>query len=355
LGTSAIEGMAWGVVLGGILQLAWQLPSMSRAGFFYRPLIDWRDPGLRRVVLLMGPAVVGNAAVQINVMVNTNLATYVVDPLRGPNGPVSWLGWAFRFMQLPLGVFGVALGSATLPAVSRSLATGDLDEFRRTLSRSLGVVFLLTVPSSVGLIVLGKHMIAAVYQSGKVNTYDTAQTALALSCYAVGLAGYAGIKILAPAFYAMHDSRIPMLVSLASIGVNLAAATLSLRYTELGHAGLALATSVVALFSFVSLFSFLRNRASGIYGKALASSTLRIVLASGGMGALIAALESVMDGRFGTGRMGALATLGVCIPAGFLFYGMVCRLLRLPEWDLAANAVLRPLRRVSGWGRDRIG
>ena len=146
----------------------------------------------------MGPAILGNAAVQINVMVNTNFASRIPG-----NGPVSWLGYAFRFMQLPLGLFGVAIASATLPSISRSAGAGNFEEFRRTLSRSLGMVFLLTVPSSVGLIVLGNTMIGAIYQGGKFHAFDTQQTALALSCYAVGLAGYSALKVLNPAFYAL--------------------------------------------------------------------------------------------------------------------------------------------------------
>ena len=117
---------------------------------------DWKHPGLVRIFTLMVPAILGNAAVQINVMVNTNFASSISDPVRGMDGAVSWLGYAFRFMQLPLGLFGVAIGSATLPSISRSAAAGNMDEFRRTLSKSLGMVFLLTVPSSMGLAVLGK-------------------------------------------------------------------------------------------------------------------------------------------------------------------------------------------------------
>src|SRR6202795_3639922 len=184
----------------------------------------------------MVPAILGNAAVQINVMVNTNFASTIVDPVRGMDGPVSWLSYAFRFMQLPLGLFGVAIASATLPSISRSAAAGNLDEFRRTLSRSLGLVFLLTVPSSIGLAALGEPMIAAIYQGGKFQLSDTRQTALALSCYAVGLTGYAAVKVLAPAFYALGNARAPMIVSLLSIGINYLAASTMVRVA--GHAGL---------------------------------------------------------------------------------------------------------------------
>ena len=220
-----IEGMAIGVVLGGALQLIWQLPSLHRLGFHFRATLDWADPGLQRILRLMVPAILGNAAVQINVMVNTNFASTISDPIRGLDGPVSWLSYAFRFMQLPLGLFGVAMASATLPSIARSVARGEMDEFRRTLSNSLGTVFLLTIPSSVGLIVLGKSIIGAIYQGGRFQLYDTQQTAVALSYYAIGLMGYAALKVLSPAFYALNDARTPMLVSLGSIVVNYAAAS----------------------------------------------------------------------------------------------------------------------------------
>src|SRR5262249_21540646 len=152
-------GMAIGVVLGGALQLVWQIPSLFRLGYRLTPVLHWKDPGLLRIFGLMVPAILGNAAVQINVFVNTNFAPSIHDPVRGFDGPVSWLGYAFRFMQLPLGLFGVAIASATLPSISRSAAAGRMEEFRRTLSQSLAMVFLLTLPSSVGLIVLGKSII----------------------------------------------------------------------------------------------------------------------------------------------------------------------------------------------------
>lgn len=354
LGIEPITGMAIGVVLGGALQLLWQVPSLRRSGFGYHLRINWSDPGLRRIIGLMGPAILGAAAVQINVMVNTNFASRIEDPLRGADGPVSWLGYAFRFMQLPLGVFGVAIAAATLPSISRSAASGKIDEFRRTLSRSLGMVFLLTVPSSVGLVVLGQPMIALIYQGGKFEIYDTQQTALALSCYAVGLAGYSAIKVLAPAFYALGDSRTPMIVSLLSIGINLAAVLTLLTYTNLGHAGLALSTSVVALFGFLVLFWILRNRIAGIYGRSLTASLVRVIGASTVMGVAVAFLSRAIAGTLGGTRAAHLLELAVCIPAGAaIFYGL-CRLTRVPELELAANALGRPLARWLPGRRDKI-
>jgi len=353
-GLLPIEGMAVGVVFGGALQLGWQAPSIRANGFDFRLRINWSDPGLRRIIRLMGPAIIGAAAVQVNVMVNTNFASRIQDPVTGADGPVSWLAYAFRFMQLPLGIFGVAIASATLPSISRSAASGRIGEFRGTLSRSLGMVFLLTVPSSVGLVVLGKTLIAAIYQGGKFHPYDTQQTALALSYYAIGLAGYAAIKVLTPAFYALDDSRTPMIISTVSIAINLVTVIAVLRYTSLGHAGLAMSTSVVALFGFLVLFAILRRRIDGIYGRRLAASILRVVFASVAMGVVVFSLRGVLEGTLGVSRFANLTVLAVCVPAGAaVFYGL-CRWTKVPELELATDALAGPLTRWLPSRRDKI-
>jgi len=340
LGIQPITGMAIGVVLGGALQLVWQVPSLRAEGFRFHFAFDWNHPLLRKIFRLMGPAIVGNAAVQINVLVITNFASRIPG-----NGPVSWLGYSFRFMQLPLGLFGVAIASATLPAISRSAGLGDFDEFRRTLSKSLGMVFLFTLPSAVGLIVLGRTMIGAIYQGGKFSAYDTQQTAIALSCYALGLAGYSALKVLNPAFYALHDARTPMIVSVVSIVVNYLVASLLFRDTNLGHAGLALSTAAVATFGGVALFVILRNRMAGIYGRNLLESVWKIALASAVMGAAVWLSSHTIEGGMGASRLGRLSDLAVSIPLGLaVFYG-VCRLLRVSELELASRALADPLVR----------
>lgn len=354
LGISPLEGMAGGVVLGGALQLVWQVPSMRGIGFPFRFRLDWSDPGLRRITRLMGPAIIGSAAVQVNVMVNTNFASSIVDPFRDVNGPVSWLQYAFRFMQLPLGLFGVAIASATLPSISRSAALGNLEEFRRTLSRSLGMVFLLTLPSSVGLVILGDSMIGTIYQGGKFEAYDTHQTAVALSSYAVGLAGYSALKVLAPAFYALGSARVPALVSLASILINYLVAWTMTRVANLGHAGLALATSGVALFGSITLFWILRGRIGGLHGRALLRSLGKIATASLVMGGVIAVSSHMIQDWLGVGRLGRLTDLAVSIPVGVgVFYG-VCRAAKVDEFELALEALSAPLSRGASRRRVKI-
>ncbi len=332
LGIDPIFGMAYGVVIGGALQWLGQAPSLLRAGFRYRPRFDWSHPELGEVLRLMTPAIIGNAAVQINVMVNTNFASSITDAAgRVINGPVSWLSYAFRFMQLPLGIFGVAIASATLPAISRSAAAANMEEFRATLSRSLGMVFLLTIPSSVGLFVLGEPMIGAIYQRRAFHAFDTVQTAHALSFYAIGLAGYAALKVISPAFYALGDARTPMLVSLLSIAVNYFTALSMVRFAGFGHVGLALSTSVVALVGFVLQLALMRRRLGGIRGGRLAASTAKIALASAVMGAAVYLADRALRAWLGTGTLARLADLAITIPLGTGLFAILCLSLHVEE------------------------
>jgi putative peptidoglycan lipid II flippase len=354
IGITPIVGMAYGVVLGGALQLAWQIPALRGLGFSFRPAFNWFHPGLQQIFHLMGPAILGNAAVQINVTVNTNLASRLSDPLRGPDGPVSWLTYAFRFMQFPLGLFGVAFASAMLPSVSRSAAVSNFEEFRRTLSRSLTMVFLLTIPSSLGLIVLGRPIIGAIFQSGRFGAYDTKQTAVALSCYAIGLLGYAGIKILNPAFYALSDARTPMYVSLVSIFVNFCIALVLLKRFHMGYAALALSTSVVAIVSSLCLFEALRRKLGGIEGRYLLDRVARIAAASLLMTLAIGSVTYLMRQHLSATRRGYLGELAICLPFGLLVLAIASRAFGIHEIGIASEVFFAPLRRMFVGTRAKI-
>ena len=342
LGLSRIGGMAYGTLVGGFLQLAVQWPSLLRCGVSYRPQLSMssiNDPGVRQIIRLMGPAIIGAAAVQINVFVNTNFASAIIDPSTGAitNGPVSWLNYAFRFMQFPIGVFGVAIATATLPPLSRSTANPDYHEFRQTLIHALALVFLLCIPSAVGLAVLAKPIVALVFEHGKFTPFDTAQTANALAAYAIGLAGYGAIKVLSPAFYALNDARTPMLISLGSIAVNYLMN--SLLVGPFGHVGLACSTSAVALVNFLLLALFMRRRLGRLEGRRLGSIVLRICTATVPMAivawwvneyAIILPLRGLPLNFARVTAAIALATL--------TFY-VSCRLLRIEELAEAVDAI----------------
>ena len=338
-GHGMIVSMACGVLAGGARQLLWQLPGMARAGFGFHPRVDWNHAGLRQIVRLMGPAILGNAALQINLVVNSNLASGITDAAGHViDGPVSWLGYAFRFMQLPVGLFGAAIASATLPSISRSAGLQQMDEFRTTMARSLGTILLLTIPSSVGLAVMGRSMIAVVYQGGRFTAYDTRQTALALTCFSAGLAGYAALKTLVAAFYALDDARTPMLVSMASIVVNFAASYGMVKWAGIGHAGLALSTAAVALFGSVVLLALLHRRLAGLHLRKLAVSAGKIVAAAALMGIVCRLSSAVIGGAMGAARHAALVDVAVSIPLGVAVFYAAARVWGIEELEAVETA-----------------
>ncbi|HWE48583.1 MAG TPA: murein biosynthesis integral membrane protein MurJ [Bryobacteraceae bacterium] len=344
-GIDPVHGMATGVVIGGAAQLGFQLPSLWRLGFVWKPRLRLRKnlqhEGVRHILWLMGPAVIGSASGQINILVNTNFAAGLRDASgHVMNGPVSWLAYAYRFFALPMGVFGVAIASATLPRISHSAAMRNFVEFRETLSRSIVMILLLTVPSSIGLAILGESMIGIIFQHGRFLAFDTHQTALALQCYAVGLAGYSALKIIAPAFYALGDARTPMMVSLVSVLVNGACAFSMVRLAGFGFAGLALSTSIVSTFSSITLLMLLRGRIGGIHGWQMAISVVKVGAAAAFMGcvcyAIVLGSHAVLQGA-----AARLADITIGIPAGAASFYFAAAALRIPELAEARESVLR--------------
>jgi putative peptidoglycan lipid II flippase len=338
-GISPIAGMAYGVVIGGLFELAVQWPSLKRCGVSYRPNLSVSDPGVRQIIRLMGPAVIGTAAVQINVFVNTNFASAIIDPATGAiaNGPVSWLNYAFRFMQFPIGVFGVAIATATLPSLSRNSVNPDYTAFRQTLVHSLALVFLLCIPSAVGLAVLAEPIVALIFEHGKFTAFDTMQTAHALAAYGIGLAGYAAIKVLSPAFYALNDARTPMLISLGSIAVNYVMN--SLLVGPFGHVGLAFSTSAVALVNFLLLAVFMRRRLGRLEGRSLGATVLRICAASLPMALtawMVSAAAAMLPLR---GLLLHVIQVSAAIGCATLVFYFTCRLLRVEELAEAVDAI----------------
>jgi putative peptidoglycan lipid II flippase len=250
-GARSLTGLAIGTLIGGAWQLIAQFPSLHRVGYKYRADFQWRDEGVRTVLGLMAPAVIAASAVQVNVLVNSGFAASL------GNGPVSWLNIAFRLMQLPLGIFGVAIGTVTLPLISKSAAIGNIDEFRTILARGMRLAFLLTIPSAIGLAMLASPIISVIYQHGRFTAEMTRQTASALQFYAVGLVSYAVLKVLTPAFYAIGKRNTPMVVSFLAIGTNLFLNWLFTFRLGWGHRGLAFSTSLVATINFLLLYALM--------------------------------------------------------------------------------------------------
>jgi putative peptidoglycan lipid II flippase len=284
-GAGSLVGLAIGTLIGGAWQLLGQFPSLRKVGYRFHPDFHWRDEGVRTVLTLMAPAVVAASAVQVNVLINSGFAASITDASGHViNGPVSWLNIAFRLMQLPLGIFGVAIGTVTLPLVSRHAALGNTAEFRAILARGMRLAFLLTVPSAIGLAMLASPIISVIYQHGRFTAEMTRQTAGALQYYAIGLVAYAALKVLTPAFYAVGKRNTPMLVSLLAIGANLFLNWLFTFRLGWGHRGLAFSTSLVATINFLLLYVLMRRHTRRLETRQMLIALAKICVA----GALLA-------------------------------------------------------------------
>jgi len=321
----AIAAVAIGTVVGGLLQAATQWPALRREGFRYGPELDFRDEGLQRVLVLMGPGTIGLAATQVNVFVNTVLAT------GAGTGAVSWLNYAFRLMYLPIGLFGVSIATATVPAVSRHAAQEDRGGIRRTIADALSLMLMLNVPATVGLIALSVPIIRLIFERRAFTAVDTASTAAALQFYAIGLVGYSVVRIASPTFYALNESRTPVKVSIASVLVNAALNIALVRV--MGYRGLALGTSIAALVNAEALMILLRRRLDGLEERRVATAFLKITLASAAMGAAAIAVE-----RYswlwigGVGLMPQMIRLAIAIGVAVAVLAASAHLLHIDEF-----------------------
>lgn len=251
-----IEGMAVGVLVGGAVQAFCQLPKLYQRGYRWHGRggsdpVWHQDPRLKQILWMMLPGTIGLAATQVNVLVNTILAT------SQGTGSVSWLNYAFRLMQFPIGIFGVSLASATVPKLAEQWTRKDIHGVSDTLSHSLRTVFAINLPASAGLAFLGVPIIELIFEYGRFYSEDTRSTASALAMYAVGLTAYSAVKVLVPACYAFRQTRLPVLSSILTVGVSLFFNLVLVR--QFSFSGLALGTSLGAFFNAVFLFGVVRK------------------------------------------------------------------------------------------------
>ncbi len=339
-GWPPIAGIAFGTLLGGIGQMAIQWPVLRREGWRYEPTFDWRDESLREVLMQMAPATLGLAAVQVNVFVNTILAT------GQGTGAVSWLNYAFRLMYLPIGLFGISIGTAALPEISRMAAAADVAALRRTISGALRLMLVLNVPATIGLVVLARPVVSLLLERGQFGPADTAATAAALACYAPGLVGYSAVKIASPSFYALRDARTPLFVSVVAVVTNI---VLNLTLVHvIGFRGLALGTAVAATLNAGVLLWILRRRLGGIEAAQTAKTLMSCLAASAVMGAAAWLAEWGLEILFpGTRTIVRATRVFSAIAVGALTFAVVARALGVEEVDDLLRRVLKRSERVS--------
>ena len=328
-----VLGWALGTLAGGLAQFLIQVPSLRRLGWRFRPLWAPGDPGLRQVGRLMAPATVGLAAVQVNIFVSSIFASQ--EP-----GAVSWLDYAFRLLYLPIGLFGVAVGTIATAGLARRAAEADFEGLRRTLRQSLSMLAYLTIPASVGLMALGVPVVRLLYERGRFTAADTQQTALALVLYSIGLIGYTGVKVLAPAFYALGTPRVPLAASALAVVTNLA--VIFLGHGALGFRAIALGTALGSLLNAGWLLVVFQRRLGGLLGQGLFRGILRMAAAAAVMGVLARLAAGALESALGTSGLAAqLATGLLPVAAGAVLYFALTHVLRVGEAHALSSLVFR--------------
>jgi putative peptidoglycan lipid II flippase len=328
-----ILALAVGVLVGGAGQLLVQLPGLRHEALLVRPVLDPRHPALRRIARLLLPAVFGLAAVQVSVFVNTLLASFL------PAGSISYLYYADRVMEFPLGVFGIALASASLPAMARLGAAGDTRGVADTLNFALRMSFYIAAPATVGLILLRTPITRVLFERGQFGPVETAATATALAWYAIGLAAFSAARISAQTFYALSEPGTAVRWGAISVAASIVAAVALMGV--LGHAGLAAASSIGAFVNVAGLLVAARRRLGRLGGRAMLHSALRTSAACVPVIAWCAALLSTWPAESGTAL--DLVLLLVAVAGGALIFLGASALVRAPE--RASLAAILPRRR----------
>ncbi len=335
-----IYGLAWGTVLGALLHLGIQAPGLRQIGAQWFPSLRIRTPGVLEVFRLMIPRIFGQAVVQVNFILITALTSFMVD------GAQTAVNTAFALMFFVLGVIGRGLGTAVFPSLSTLAAQTDWPGYRRTLSTAVRGVLFLAIPATIGLIILALPLVAGLFERGRWTAEATAGTSLALQYFALGLVGHALLEILARSFYALHDTRTPVIVGVATMILNFALAVLLMHVigqpdslANGSFAGLALAMSLSTWVEAIVLWLLLRRRIGGIGGARVWALTWRALLAAAAMGAAVRVAQIALAGA------PPLAALFASSAVGLAVYGGLAVALGLEEAAAVPRALFRRLRR----------
>jgi putative peptidoglycan lipid II flippase len=326
-----VRALAWGVLVAGILQLAIQIPALRHLGLLPRPRWGWRHSGVRRILKLMIPTLIGSSVAQVNLLLDTVIATFLVA------GSVSWLYYSDRLLEFPLGVFGVALSTVILPNLSRKFASQNPHGFSATLDWALRLAVIITLPAALGLAVLASPILVTLFQYGAFRMSDVDMSALSLSAYAAGLPAFIAVKVLAPGFYARQDTKTPVKIAITAMVSNMVlnlafvASLLAIGFRG-PHTGLALASSVAAYINAGLLYRMLRRQ--GVYQPESGWARVLLAVALGG-----AAMVAVLLWLIGE-------------PAQWAEAGALSRALRL-AWLIALGAAVYAVATLAGGLRLR--
>jgi putative peptidoglycan lipid II flippase len=315
-----ILGLSIGLLIGGLMQLLIQIPSLIKEKMEYRAILDFFHPGVKKVILLMLPRALGSAVTQLNITISNLLASFLIF------GSISALFYSNRLVHLPLALFGIAIGTVLFPTMSRQVVDGNLDDLKKSLLWGLKMVILTCLPATIGLMVLGRPIIQLLFQHGQFDTYDTNITYLALFFYAAGLLGFASLKVIVPAFYSQQDTYTPVKIGIISVIANVIFSLLLMRPLEQG--GLALSLSLAGYLNASLLLIDLRQKIGDIGGGQIIKFFIKVLLASFMMGVFCWFIIGTTIDIF--------YQVGIGVMGGLVVLFLSCKLLKIEE----INAIL---------------
>lgn len=330
-GAARIKGLSIGVLAGGALQLSLQLPFLIKKRFYFWKKAALYHPGLKKVAGLMLSAVFGAAVYQINVLVGTLLASLL------PEGSISYLYYADRLVQFPLGIFGIAIATAVLPSLSRQAAAKDFDSLRDTFAHAIKLVFFITIPSMTGLIILREPIVALLFKRGAFDLEASRLTASALLYYSVGLWAFSGVRIVVSTFYALQDAKTPVRTAAISIIVNIILGIILMQ--PLGHRGLALATSLSSMLNFGLLIFFLRSRLGSFGWKGICLSACKTLICSVFMGIFVWGVSRMIIPREAGTMIELFGGIFSGVLTGFIMYSIFSLLLKSTELKFVISLI----------------
>lgn len=327
-----VTALAWSIIAAGVVQLLFQLPPLLRLGLVPRLRFGINDPGVKRIMGLLLPAILGVSVTQINLMLDTMIASFL------KTGSVSWLYYSDRLVEFPMGVFGIALATVMLPKLAKEYAADDAEAFSRSLDWGLRLTLLIGLPATLGLVLMARPLTSTLYQYGAFSASDVAMAARSLTAYALGLLGFMLVKVLAPGFAARQDTRTPMRFGIYALGAHLALSIVLVF--PLAHAGLALATSLAAFLNAGLLLALLLKK--GIYKPSGAWRLfgLRVLSASAAMAAVL--IYGVDAGQWALwGAKQRALQLGLWIGIAMLVYMLALLLSGIKVRDIAEKDLPR--------------
>jgi putative peptidoglycan lipid II flippase len=333
-GINPIFGMAIGVLCGGVIQFLIQIPTLYRKGFRYKLYLNFNDPNLKKILALFIPVALGLAASRINIFIDTLLVSFLQER------SLTWINYAFRIMHLPLGLFGVAVGTVALPAFSRFVAAKQHDQLRTTLFDSLKLVFFLTVSSAVIIAFLSHPITRIIYERGRFTGFDTSATMQALILYIIGIPFMAGIRNVAAVYYAYKDAKTPMYASFVSVAIHIALNLILMRI--IGYRAFPLSTSISSFINIAILFALLPRKVGTFTIKPLVSYFLRLVVAAVIAGVCGMMIHGVLDNALAPAFLNHVLSLVVSGVAALLICYVVCLILGLSEAKDYIRRLLKP-------------